>query len=434
VLVLALLAAASHASAQTVDDDPDPSLGDDNDLGPTITIESIEIHGNTKTRDDLIRRALPIAAGDVLNQSDNRLRDARFRLLALGFFRDVELAMHKGSARGRVVIDVIVVERGTFVLNRLWFGRSDFSSYWAGADVGDRNLLGLGISVGGGLIYAAPGDDSPDRSQWAGELRLGGDSLRGTRWGVNGSLTLVNGSDLDVDVLPFTYRRFGSRFGVTYDLLRLLRLSAGMRIEQITHDADVQWLLPGESRVVSGNVGLDLDTRTDPILPHAGSRLTAVYELGAGDYDFSALYAHAEQWFPLWSRKQSFGLRFDGIFTFGDTPRFDRVYLVDIDRMLTPRALGLLLTDATPFHFVDDIRAPRIGTAGALISAEYARELWRGSGKRRVYGGDVFFGAGTWMISDGVEAADLYFDAGLRIDTEVGIFELAVANALGRLR
>jgi len=437
VLVLALAvapAAVSQARAQAIDEDPDPSLGQDNDLGPQITIEAITIRGNTTTQEELIRRALPIAPGDTLKQSDSRLRDARFKLLALGFFREVELAMHKGSARGQVVIEITVLERGTFVLNRLWFGRSDFSHYWAGADVGDRNVLGLGISVGGGLIYAAPGDDSPESSQWAGELRLGAGGIAGSRLGLDASLTLVHGSDIAAQ--PFTYRRFGGRAGASYDVLPLLRVSAGARLEQVTHDAvDVPWLDSGESRILTGSVGLDLDTRNDPILPHAGTRVTTVLEAGATDYEYAALYVHGEQWFPLLGRRQAIGVRVDGVFTWGDTPRFDRVYLVDVDRMLTPRAMGLLLSRAEPFHILNDDDAPAIGTSGVLAALEYTRELWRGSGRRRVYGGDLFLSAGAWTIrNDGLSTADLYFDAGLRIDTEVGIFELAVANALGRVR
>src|SRR5688572_30443433 len=105
-------------------------LAPDDEFGPVLLIERIDITGNTATQDDIIRRALPIAPGDVLHATDKRLRNARFKVLALGFFRDVTFAMNKGSQRGNVVIRVDVVERGTFVLNRLWFGTTDASPYW----------------------------------------------------------------------------------------------------------------------------------------------------------------------------------------------------------------------------------------------------------------------------------------------------------------
>jgi len=175
---------------------PDTGLHDDSEFGPLILIESIEVVGNTATQTELIRRALPLQPGDVLHASDKRLREARFRVLALGFFRDVNLAMRKGSARGQVILEVSVVERGTVVLNRLWFGTSNVSPYWVGADVGERNLLGLGIGVGFGFIFASHGDVDGSRNQWATELRASDPSLLGSRWGLALAATLVHGSEV----------------------------------------------------------------------------------------------------------------------------------------------------------------------------------------------------------------------------------------------
>src|SRR3989440_4969597 len=119
VALVLLLVLAAAARAQPA---PDADLHEDAEIGPVILIESIEIAGNTATETEIIRRALPIQPGDILHASDKRLRDTRFKVLALGYFRDVSLAMRKGSARGQVVIEIHVIERGTFVLNRLWFG------------------------------------------------------------------------------------------------------------------------------------------------------------------------------------------------------------------------------------------------------------------------------------------------------------------------
>ncbi len=145
----------------------EPLFKDDSEFGPLILIESIDVIGNNSTQTELILRTLPLKPGDVIHASDKRLRQARFKVLALGYFRDVTLAMRKGTARGQVIIEVRVVERGTIVLNRLWFGTTDVSPYWAGFDIGERNLLGLGIAVGAGVIYAADGDFEGDRPHWA---------------------------------------------------------------------------------------------------------------------------------------------------------------------------------------------------------------------------------------------------------------------------
>jgi outer membrane protein insertion porin family len=451
-------------------------LHEDDEFGPLIAIESIEISGNTATQTEIIRRALPIAPGDILHASDRRLRDTRFKVLALGYFRDVELAMRKGSARGKVIIEIHVVERGTFVLNKLWFGSTNDAPYWLGADVGERNLLGLGIAIGGGIVYADQGEVAGSRPQWAGELRLSDPSLYGSRWGVYGSLTLIHGSDTyrvagtsgedPSDFQAFPYRRFGGRAGITYDATSLSRISAGLRLEQISTALPVAptqtlaggqiesvdlHLDPGASKVVTASFGFDRDTRSDPILPHSGGRITAAAELGSaalgGDYDFATLFGRYEHWFPLRDERSAIGMHLVGGVVIGDAPRFDRIYISDVDPMLTPRALGLTLSNASPLDILGTRPdKPMYGELGGTATVEYVQRLFRGSGKNRVYGGDWFVSLGVWGLAQTDDLrlrdssvwnslpVDLYGDAGVRIDTDLGIFELTISNALGRIR
>jgi outer membrane protein assembly factor BamA len=452
-------------------------LHEDNEFGPVILIESIEIVGNTATQTELIRRTLPLSAGDVLHASDKRLREARFKVLALGFFRDVTLAMRKGTARGQVILEVRVVERGTIVLNRLWFGTSNISPYWIGADIGERNLLGLGIGVGVGAIYAGKGDVEGARAQWATELRANDPSLLGTRWGASAALTLVHGSEVyrvagdpqDVqprDLRGFPYRRFGGRIGMTYDVSALARLSAGLRAESIVTDLPTAPTLelpdgrisaidlhlePGESRVMTASFGFDRDTRPDPILPHAGGHIAIGAELGSsllgGSYEFASLFGRYEHYWPLLAGKHVIGFKLAGGVVIGGAPQFDRIHIGDVNRMLTPRALGLVLSAAEPIDILGTRPdKPVYGDLGGTASLEYAFELFRGKGKNRVYGGDLFFGAGLWGLGEHADLQardaslynavpiDIYVDAGVRIDTDVGVFEVTIANALGRLR
>src|SRR3954469_14633723 len=218
--------------------DPDAPLHEDSEFGPLIQIERIDITGNTATQTSVIERALPISPGDVLHSSDRRLRETRFKVLALGFFRDVDLAIHKGSQSGQVVIEIHVVERGTLVLNKLWFGTTDLSPWWVGGDVGDRNLLGLGLAVGGGFIYARHGALAGTRDQYAGELRAAISSLGGTRWGASASVTVVHGAEPfcappagePAQRCAFHYGRIGARLGASYELSALTTLSLGLRV------------------------------------------------------------------------------------------------------------------------------------------------------------------------------------------------------------
>jgi outer membrane protein assembly factor BamA len=472
-LVLAVAAATAHADVPPPQAAP---LHEDQEIGPVIQIEAIDITGNTATQTEIIRRALPIQPGDILHASDRRMREVRFKVLALGYFRDVTLAMHKGSARGQVVIEVHVVERGTFVLNRLWFGTNPLTPYWVGTDIGDRNLLGLGVAIGGGVIYASHGMVPGSRDQWAGELRLSDSALRGTRWGVDGAMTLVHGSEAyrvagtdstnPDEFRAFPYRRFGGRAGFTYDLSALTRLSAGYRLEQVDAQLPVaptqtlpsgevvgidMHLRPGDSKIATAQFGFDRDTRPDPILPHSGSRITATAEIGTsavgGDYNFATVFGRYEHWWPLHEERHTIGMRIAGGVVIGGAPRFDRIHISDVDQLLTPRAMGLVLSNASPLNILGT-RAdkPSYGDLGGTAMIEYGMRLFRGVGKNSVYGGDLFFGAGLWGLAEADDLRvrdssvwsslpiDIVADAGLRIDTELGIFELTIGNALGRLR
>ena len=476
-LVVLAWCARAHAQPRDVPDDvdapADPEPSDDG-LGPLLVIERIDVEGNTATQDHVVRRALPIQANDAVRASDKRLAASKYKVLALGYFRDVTLRLTKGSARGRVILVVTVIERGTVVLNHLWFGSNSLSRYWLGADLSERNLLGLGIAVGGGLIYSGFGEVEGGRDQWAGELRFAVPTLHGSRFGANASLTLVHGaeafrisgSDADPDVAElraFGYRRFGGRVGVTYDVTGLTRLSAGARTEQISAEPPSSptlvvdgvasaidlHLKPGTSQVTTIGFGYDRDTRPDPILSHSGAHVAFGAELGSAlsDYQFATLFGRYEQFWPLRGDHHAIALKIAGGVVIGNAPRFERIHVADVDRMLTPRALGLVLSTASPLEILGTKPSkPSYGDLGGHVTVEYAMQLFRGTGRARVYGSDLFVGAGLWGLAETTDLRardsslrdalpiDVYVDAGLRIDTDLGIFELTLANALGRIR
>src|SRR3990170_1340281 len=81
------------------------------DEGPRIYIERINIVGNFRTHDDVIRRQFRLAEGDAYNRL--LVEAARKRLRALGFFKTVEIDTQPGSAPDRVVIVVKVAEQPT---------------------------------------------------------------------------------------------------------------------------------------------------------------------------------------------------------------------------------------------------------------------------------------------------------------------------------
>ncbi len=111
------------------------------DEGPRVYIERINVNGNTRTKDHVIRREFRLAEGDAYNPL--LVDRAKKRLNALGFFKSVDIKRRPGSAPDRVVLDVDLVEQST---GELSFGAGYSTSEGVIGDVSisERNLLGNG--------------------------------------------------------------------------------------------------------------------------------------------------------------------------------------------------------------------------------------------------------------------------------------------------
>jgi len=118
--------------------------------GPRTYIERIEIHGNTRTRDYVIRREFDIAEGDPYNKT--LIDRAERRLKNLNYFKSVKISRLPGSVADRVVLDVEVVDQSTGDFS-IAGGYSTTDGFLGEVKVGDRNFLGTGKTVNASLTY-----------------------------------------------------------------------------------------------------------------------------------------------------------------------------------------------------------------------------------------------------------------------------------------
>jgi len=109
--------------------------------GSLVTIEKIEMVGNGKTRDKVIRRELRIQEGELYSGTGIRL--SKQRVTALGFFDNVELNTRRGSTDDKMIIEVSVKEKltGTF---QIGFGFTGGESFFGQAQLSQNNLFGYG--------------------------------------------------------------------------------------------------------------------------------------------------------------------------------------------------------------------------------------------------------------------------------------------------
>jgi outer membrane protein insertion porin family len=112
--------------------------------GPKVYIDRIEIVGNTKTRDKVIRRELWIKEGEVF--SKKKLEESINALRRLGYFEDVQVETEKGKELNEVNIKIKVKEQPTGSLS-LGAGYSSVEKFLVMADITQRNFLGKGQKV-----------------------------------------------------------------------------------------------------------------------------------------------------------------------------------------------------------------------------------------------------------------------------------------------
>jgi outer membrane protein insertion porin family len=111
------------------------------DEGPRVYIERININGNLRTQDYVIRREFRLAEGDAYNPM--MVDKAKKRLQNIGYFKSVDIKRRPGSAADRIILDVDLVEQST---GELSFGAGYSTSEGIIGDVSitERNLLGRG--------------------------------------------------------------------------------------------------------------------------------------------------------------------------------------------------------------------------------------------------------------------------------------------------
>jgi outer membrane protein insertion porin family len=118
--------------------------------GTRAYIERINIRGNTRTRDYVIRREFDIDEGDAYNRA--LIDRAERRLKNLNYFKTVKITNEPGSAPDRVVVNVNVEEMSTGEFS-IAGGYSTSDGFIAEVSVADRNLMGKGQFAKASVSY-----------------------------------------------------------------------------------------------------------------------------------------------------------------------------------------------------------------------------------------------------------------------------------------
>ncbi len=431
--------------------------GGEDPFDPRYQIEAIEVRGNTITRTDLILSYLELQAGDLLNQRLVEL--SRFRLLALGYFKDVRMRLERGTGRGLVRLIVEVEERWTIIIDDIFIGTSDANTFWGGLGVSDINFLGLGMALSGAFVAS--------ENQYAGRLGAFWPSVLGTRfsaglmgYGANArEMALaeyipdssVSGCDFtENETLP--YWRAGGIVSLGFNLARSSRLSFQLQAEHIQaqvnerlsdddekckNDPFLGYLRDGGSTLVSMSAQFEHDTRDDFFLPTQGMHLIFSVELATkiplgSDYEYSKYliqYEHSVN--PYLDHVWRFTLVGGLLQDVGErgSPFFERFFIGDyarfqIEKRSLPRNLELNFSSVTDY-------------GDLFISAEYEYDIPLWSQGAFFYRGYAYAALNFSVLTkasflaleeewSGRTKRPVTFDLGLKFETPIGLLTFSV--------
>ncbi|WP_164856034.1 outer membrane protein assembly factor BamA [Lujinxingia sediminis] len=272
--------------------------------GPLVSIGRIEVVGNVKTRDKVVRRELVIEEGQLYSAS--AIEQSRARVERLGYFEQVTVTSQPTSSPDVVDLRIEIKERptGTFQIGA---GLSSQESFIFQGQVSQENLLGRGQSLA--LSIQASG------IRRLFNLRFSEPWLLGTRWQF--AVDLYNFDYLYQD---FSRVSTGGNLTFGYPLGELLGLEIGDALStSLTYKLEDVQVKPGgysgtnvqpASPLFTGGLtssvrlGAYLDTRDNRIFPKRGMYHSARVEvadgtLTASENEFIKYDLDARFYFPL---------------------------------------------------------------------------------------------------------------------------------------
>ncbi|WP_315928063.1 outer membrane protein assembly factor BamA [Mesorhizobium sp. SP-1A] len=177
------------------------------DQGAKAYVERIEIRGNTRTRDYVIRREFDVSEGDAFNQV--LIQRAKKRLEALDYFEKVDISTAPGSEPDQVVLVVDVVEKSTgeFSIGAGYSTGGETPGPTISGSITERNFLGRGqfirLSAGGGKRSRDFGLSFTEPYFLGQRIAAGFDIYRSSRQYKNGYDSVVTGGTVRFG-LPIT--------------------------------------------------------------------------------------------------------------------------------------------------------------------------------------------------------------------------------------
>ena len=274
--------------------------------GGPVYVERINITGNVKSSEKVLRRELRVAEGELF--TFQKLVRSRQRLFNLGYFEEVNATTEQGTTPDKIVVNIDVKERATGLFS-IGAGYSSLDNLFATIDVSQRNLFGRG-------------QEAFLRFRIGSQSRLG---LIGFTEPYLFDIPLRAGFDIynrEREYDDFTEERFGGDIRLSYPLTEYITVSGLYRLEQV----DISDISPTASEDLKQEEGEKLnsvvettlarDTRDSIFEPTRGSRNSVDFAFAGlgGDTQFYKAVAESSWFVPLpvfnlvWAVRGLFGI------------------------------------------------------------------------------------------------------------------------------
>ncbi|MCO5733916.1 outer membrane protein assembly factor BamA [Rhizobium sp. SSA_523] len=259
------------------------------DQGERAYVERIEIRGNTRTRDYVIRREFDLSEGDAFNQL--AITRAKRRLEALGYFSRVNITTQGGSSSDRVVIVVDVEDQSTGSFG-IGAGYAANDGVLLEASIEEKNFLGRGQ-----YIRVAAGAGENDAQTYS--LSFTEPYFLGYRLAAGFDLFKSQTSSND----NYEYSEQGGTLRVTAPITEQLATTLRYTYKEIEYDESSSNLVSPFRELVAGGtyqqsiIGqtLTYNSLDSMTLPREGVYATVTHEFAGlgGDSEFYKIYGRA---------------------------------------------------------------------------------------------------------------------------------------------
>ncbi|MBI4964229.1 MAG: outer membrane protein assembly factor BamA [Desulfomonile tiedjei] len=272
--------------------------------GERVTIEKVDVAGNERTRDKIIRRSLAISEGDLY--SADRFDATKSRLEGTDFFEAVRLKTSPGSRPDLMNVTVEVLEKKTGSLSA-GLGYSSQDGAMGNVNLQEKNLFGLGIMANAkaNLSGRRNSYEGSVTYPWIFDLSLSG-TVRGYKSMMKESNYYRDSEGFSVHLGHPLYGFWTMSTGFSRDSSKLTGFEQGFARSIVEYYKQYGTVAQKFTNVSDNAVSLSVgrDTRNHPMIPSGGSKVSFASRFSGfgGDLAFASHMADMSYYYPLFWR------------------------------------------------------------------------------------------------------------------------------------